>query len=115
MLSNFADSVFALGASNQDRDMRYLKQIKPRGSELRYDKDSVVLFRVAKKDDFLQFEFDGYGVEREHLQWHYEEDQSRREELKAEAKRLRDEGQSQRQISRSLAVPLTTVHRYLNT
>lgn len=115
MLSNFADSVFALGASNQDCNLRYLKQIKPRGSEIKYDKSNVVLFRIVKRNNFLQFEFDGHGVEREHLAWHYEEDHSRREELKAEARRLRDEGKSQRQISRNLAVPLTTVNRYLNT
>jgi hypothetical protein len=114
MLSNFADSVFALGASNQDRNARYLKQIKPRGSEAKYDQSNVVLFHIVKKDDFLQFEFDGYGAEREHLPWQFENDRERREELKTEARRMRDEGKSMRQISRSLAIPLTTVSRYLD-
>lgn len=114
MLSNFADSVFALGASNQERNLRYLKQIKPRGSEIKYDKSNVILFRIAKKENFLQFEFDGYGSEREHLAWHYEEDFARREELKAEARRLRDEGKNQRQIAAQLAVSTATISRYLN-
>jgi predicted ATP-dependent serine protease len=113
MLSNFADNVFALGGSSQDQDLRYLKHIKQRSTGVKYDASNIILFRLAKNDCFLEFEFAGYGREREHLEWHYEDSDTRRGELKIEVERLKALGKSQRQISRHLTLPLTTVNRWL--
>jgi hypothetical protein len=113
MLSNFADNVFAMGGSNQEKELRYLKHIKLRGSGIRHDASNIVLYRLAKKDGFLQFEFAGYGRERDHLIWDYETSADRRRELKAEARRLKLLGKSQHQIALQLAVSPATVSRYL--
>lgn len=37
MLINFCDSSFAIGESSKDKSLRYLKQIKVRNSEFKYD------------------------------------------------------------------------------
>jgi predicted ATP-dependent serine protease len=113
MLSNFADSIFALGASNQDRDLRYLKQVKQRGTDVKYDASNVMLFRRLKSGTFLHFEFAGYGSEREHLEWNYEDAEERRVKLKASAVQMNGLGKSQRQIALALAVSPATVNRFL--
>jgi RecA-family ATPase len=72
MLSNFADNVFAIGASNQAADLRYLKHLKPRGGEIQFNSSNVILYRIKKSETFLQFEFEGYANERDHLVWRYD-------------------------------------------
>lgn len=68
MLSNFADNIFAIGDSCLGPDIRYLKQIKPRNTELIYGASNVCTYRIAKRDNFLGFWFTGYSEEREHLE-----------------------------------------------
>lgn len=67
MLINFCDSSFSIGESNNDRNTRYLKQIKSRNTELLYDTDNVIVCNIEKPDNFLRFCFLNYGTEREHL------------------------------------------------
>lgn len=67
MLTNFCDSLFAIGKSQKDEKLRYLKQIKSRSSEILYGTDNVCLGEIVKPDNFLRFEFTGFGNEREHL------------------------------------------------
>ena len=67
MLINFCDSSFSIGESNTDKSLRYLKQIKQRNTEQIYDTDNVCICQIDKPFNFLQFEFFGYGTEREHL------------------------------------------------
>lgn len=66
-LANFADSIFAIGISAQDNQKRYLKQIKARATEKIFDADNVVICKIAKPHNFLEFQFLGYDDEREHL------------------------------------------------
>lgn len=66
-LSNFADAIFAIGQSEKDSGLRYIKQIKARATAKLYDSDNVIVCRVAKPSNFLMFEVEGYGYEREHL------------------------------------------------
>jgi archaellum biogenesis ATPase FlaH len=66
-LSNLTDSIFTIGESQQDSKTRYLKQIKARSSEVRYHGENVVVCRVSQPYNFVLFEFEGYGTEREHL------------------------------------------------
>jgi len=66
-LSNLTDSIFTIGESQQDSKTRYLKQIKARSSEVKYDNDNVVVCRVQQPHNFVLFDFMGYGTEREHL------------------------------------------------
>ncbi len=67
-LSNFSDSISAIGISSYDRNVRYIKQIKPsRSGELLYDKDNVIVCQVVKPDTFLTFEFVEFGNEMDYL------------------------------------------------
>jgi RecA-family ATPase len=113
MLSNFADNVFVIGASSQAKDLRYLKHLKPRGGEIRFDASNVILYRIKKADSFLQFEFAGYAKERDHLVWHYDYSDGERAELMIVAKRLYAQGASQRRVAMIMGVSHTTVRRYL--
>ncbi|HEV7644146.1 MAG TPA: AAA family ATPase, partial [Pyrinomonadaceae bacterium] len=115
MLSNFADNVFALGASNQAKDLRYLKHLKPRGTEIRYDASNVILYRIKKADSFLQFEFEGYGKERDHLIWRYEYSDGERAKSIVIAKKLYAVGKSQRRVAMIMGISASTVNRYLRT
>jgi hypothetical protein len=113
MLSNFADNIFALGASNQAKDLRYLKHLKPRGGELRYDVSNVILFRLKKVDTFLRFEFEGYAKERDHLVWRYDNSDGERAKLMVVAKGLHEQGASQRRVAMIMGIPPTTARRYI--
>jgi hypothetical protein len=113
MLSNFADNVFAIGASHQAKDLRYLKHLKPRNVDIRYDAANVILYRIKKSSEFLHFEFVGYGRERDHLVWRYEYSDGERAKLIIVAKKLYAAGKSQRRVALVLGVSPTTVNRYL--
>jgi hypothetical protein len=67
MLINFCDSAFTIGESSQDKSMRYLKQIKVRQTESRYDSQNVMVCIIEKPFNFLQFRFLNFGTELEHL------------------------------------------------
>jgi RecA-family ATPase len=67
MLINFCDSSFSIGESSTDKNLRYLKQIKSRNTEIIYDSENIILCQINKPENFLQFEFLHFGTEREHL------------------------------------------------
>ncbi|MDM7921349.1 MAG: AAA family ATPase [Pyrinomonadaceae bacterium] len=48
VLSNFADSMFAIGRCGRDREVRYIKHIKSRFSASRFDGDRVIAYRVRR-------------------------------------------------------------------
>jgi archaellum biogenesis ATPase FlaH len=66
-LSNFADSIIAIGKSAEDEQLRYVKQIKSRNSAIKYGEDNVLIYRIAKPHNFLQFMFERYDLELNHL------------------------------------------------
>lgn len=67
MLINFCDSSFSIGESSTDKNIRYLKQIKARNTEIIFDTENVCVCQITKPYNFLQFEFLNFGTEREHL------------------------------------------------
>ena len=67
VLMNLADSAFSIGASQQDKSFRYIKQIKVRNSEKLYGGENVVLCEVIKKNNYLAFEFVSFDDEQQHL------------------------------------------------
>jgi RecA-family ATPase len=113
MLSNFADNVFVIGASSQAKDLRYLKHLKPRSAEIQYDASNVILYRIKKEDLFLQFEFEGYVNERDHLVWRHDNSDGNRAQSVFMAKTLYAQGATQRRIALIMGVSHTTVRRYL--
>lgn len=112
MLINFCDSSFAIGESSRDKTMRYLKQIKCRNAEIRFDTENVMLGQIQKPGNFLHFEFSGFGTEREHLRDLSETDKSA---MLAQAKQLSADGKTQREIADIIGVSAMTVNRYLRT
>ena len=110
MLYNFIDSCFAIGQSNTDKNIRYIKQIKARNTAMIYDTENVIVCQLDKPYNFLAFEFLDFGEEREHLKQYSEKD---RENLIEQAKELSEKGHSQRSISKELSISLGTVHKYL--
>lgn len=66
-LANFVDSMFAIGYSFNDKSIRYLKQLKARATEIKYDSGNIILCELTKPSNFIGFEFTGFGNERDHL------------------------------------------------
>ena len=110
MLMNFCDSSFAIGESNKDKQIRYIKQIKQRNCEQVFDTDNVCICHINKEYNFLQFEFIGYGNEREHLKQYTDKD---RETNIEKVKELNTQGKSQRQIANEMGISLGAVNKYL--
>ncbi len=75
-LMNFCDSSFAIGASNTDKSIRYIKQIKGRQGEKKYESDNVCICEVEKAHNFLGFKLIGYSTEFEHLKQINESDKT---------------------------------------
>ncbi len=63
-LSNFADSIFCIGRSNQEGDLRYIKQLKARSCVV---SEEVWVCRLEKKHNFLEFTFLNIDFEQNHL------------------------------------------------
>ncbi len=87
MLSNFCDSIFAIGESQKDPTLRYLKQIKTRFTEKIFHDENVISCQIGKPKNFLQFDFIEYGSEREHLKEFTKEEREIRIEEAIELKK----------------------------
>jgi hypothetical protein len=109
LLINFADSAFAIGASSKNSGQCYLKQIKQRNTEQAYGENNVCLCRIARRDDFLRFNFEGYDMERPHLISLV----AQRDALAKRVAALTEQGLSQRQIGRKLGISLGLVNKLL--
>ena len=109
MLINFCDSAFTIGESSKENNLRYLKQIKARNTEKLYDTDNVIICKVVKSNNFLQFDVLGFGVEVEHLKTRTNED---KEKLKASALELVEKGVSNVEIGKKLGIHESTVRKY---
>ena len=66
-LMNFVDSSFAIGENPHERGLRYIKQIKARNTEMKYDTNNVMTCEIVKPSNFLKFEFVNYDSENSHL------------------------------------------------
>ena len=100
MWMNFIDSASAIGMSHSDKNIRYIKQIKERAKEKKYDSSNVALFKVGKESNFLQFTYLGTGNEFEHLK--PETKSGNRDELKQSISDLLDSGLTNYAIAQKL-------------
>lgn len=107
-LYNFFDSVFAIGKSAKDGNLRYIKQLKVRYGNYTYDSDNVIVSSIEKTGTFLQFVNIGYAAEREHLKEPSEKDAM--EEI-ATIKQMISEGKSYRKVASELGISLAKVQR----
>lgn len=113
MLINFCDSSFAVGESHTEKNVRYLKQIKARNTEIKYDKDNVIVCQKAKPDNFLKFEFIGFGNEHEFLKQISDQDKKILEENIIELYKSKPE-MSYGQIAKELGTNKMKVKRTLD-
>jgi predicted transcriptional regulator len=112
VLSNFADSIFAIGQSGIDSGIRYLKQLKQRSSEMLYDASYVPAFEIKKRDgNFLSFVFRKFGEEARHLSGALDTVRRERAQVVSE---MSKEGMSQRAIAADLGISAASVNRYLH-
>ena len=111
-LSNFADSIFAIGESCKDKSLRYLKQLKARATEIIYDSENIIVSEISQPHNFLAFEFMDFSNEREHLKQPSENEQADLDasiiSLKASQPQLPD-----REIARQLNTNPVKVGRVL--
>ena len=111
-LSNFADSIFAIGESCKDKSVRYLKQLKARATEIIYDSENIIVSEISQPHNFLAFEFMDFSNEREHLKQPSENEQADLDasiiSLKASQPQLPD-----REIARQLNTNPVKVGRVL--
>ena len=111
-LMNICDSAFAIGMSSRDKNMRYVKQIKVRNCEKKYDSENVLIYEILKENEnFVKFRFIDYGNEYDHLK---EPKKSEEESLLEKMKELKDAGKSYRQIADELGISKSKVERKLN-
>lgn len=110
MLVNFCDSSFAIGASQKDNSIRYIKQIKTRNTEIKYGSDNVMVYEITKPSNRLFMAFKEFSTEREHLKQLTDKD---RESNKMMAMDLAAQGYSQREIAKRLGISVGTVNNYL--
>ncbi|RYU92290.1 LuxR family transcriptional regulator [Mucilaginibacter terrigena] len=110
MIINFCDSAFAIGKSHTRPGKLYLKQVKQRSRKTMYDEHNVCLCHIQKEYTDLHFAFEGYAKEHDHLQSAHAQ---ARQQLQQQARDLHQTGQSYRQISAQLKVPVSTLGRWL--
>ncbi|MDD3787068.1 MAG: AAA family ATPase [Petrimonas sp.] len=79
MLMNFCDSSFAIGESFSDKSLRYIKMMKVRFCEHKYDANNVIVCQINKPANFLQFEFLNFDYEFKHLKVVSEKDRQKLE------------------------------------
>ena len=110
MLMSFTDSSFTIGESSADKNLRYLKQIKARNTEIIYDTDNVILCQIVKPLNFLAFELLNYGTEKEHLRQKSEKDN---DDLSEKIIDLHTQGKTLRDIGSELGISHMKVSRIL--
>ena len=105
-LYNFFDSVFAIGKSAKDNRLRYVKQLKVRAGEFRYDADNVLVYEIEKTDGYVHFVFKEFASEFNHLREPNEQDNSTQDQ---NVKELLDKGKSYREIAGILGISKSLV------
>src|ERR1035437_1823616 len=100
-IANFADSIFAIGESFTEKNIRYLKQVKARATEIIYDTHNVIVCEVIKHNNFLAFEFIDYATEKEHLKIYVGNDKEELDQAIVELKNL-EPNLSDREIAKRL-------------
>lgn len=111
MLINFADSAFAIGESQTQPNIRYLKQIKQRSGGQVYGAGNVYLCEIIKPYNNLHFDFYGPANEADHLIPYTEQ---HRKTLESRIITLHQQGRSIRQIANDTGISISAVFRLVN-
>lgn len=109
-LMNFFDSAFCLTVSAKDSHIRYIKQVKVRSAEMKYDSEHIMLYQIGKEDNAIRLEMLGYGKEREHLKTLSDDEL---QNLEQNINNLHAQGLSYREIQQELGISKSKVGRIL--
>lgn len=109
-LFNFFDSVFCIGASSRDEELRYMKQLKVRAGEFTYTSENVLVCELTRRDGLLCFK--GVARDREERHLRRVEDEERAA-LEARILELGKQGKTQREIAAEVKVSLGKVNRIM--
>ncbi|RYU96255.1 LuxR family transcriptional regulator [Emticicia agri] len=109
-LMQFTDAAFAIGQSQKDKNLRYLKQVKIRIARLAYDGENVAICQINKPSNFVRFELLAFEREKDHLKEITDQD---REQRIADALTLKKQGLSNCQIASQLGVTEGSVRKWL--
>lgn len=107
---NLIDSCFAVGESQKDPSIKYLKQIKVRYGAFQFPSENVVVCKIGKETNFSSFKFLEYGKESEHLK-HF--DAADKVQVKNKAFELKKSGYSNVKIALELGVSEGAVRKWL--
>lgn len=110
-LYNLFDSVFAIGQSAKDEELRYIKELKVRWGRKTYGEHNVIVAKIVKPNNFLHFEEIGMSNEAEHIRIAADE---QKDAVAATIENLVKEGKSYRTISSQLNIPKSTVAAIYN-
>ena len=110
-LYNFFDSVFAIGKSAKDNRLRYVKQLKVRAGEYRYDSDNVIVYEIEKTDGHVHFVFKEFASEYSHLK---EQSEQENNTMESNVKELLEQGRSYREIAAALGISKSLVGKIVS-
>lgn len=110
-LVNFCDSSFAIGESSQGSSTKYLKQIKVRNTEFKYDSNNVIVCEIVKPNNFLHFEVSGFDYEQKHLRVVTNKE---KEEAIQQATSMFNSGFTKVEIAKQLNVSEGTIRNWIN-
>ncbi len=108
-LINFCDSAFCIGESFQDKNLRYLKQVKVRNAEHRYSTWNVALCELVKEENFTKFRFLETANEEVHLK---PKKKANKDETLEDVVRMKKLGMSNRAIAKKHSIDEKTVRNW---
>lgn len=107
-VGRFIDSAFAIGKSQIDPQLRYLKQVKERNTHKVHGGDNVIICELTKSSGFLEFAYLREEHEMKHLKRQNGDDQ---EERNAEIYEAYKEKNSLREVANIFGISHQTVKR----
>ncbi|WP_144605539.1 AAA family ATPase [Algoriphagus algorifonticola] len=107
---NLIDSCFAVGESQKDPSVKYLKQIKVRYGAFEFPSEKVLVCKIGKNTNFSSFQFLEFSNESDHLKQVTLTDRS---QMKSKAFELKEEGHSNVKIAQELGVSEGAVRKWL--
>ena len=110
-LFNFFDSVFAIGQSAKDENLKYIKQVKVRHGQFEYGADNVITCEITKDGGYAHFRILGTCPERDHLKERTDKDIDTRDK---NIKDLYIQGKSYREIADILNLSKSLVGNVIN-
>jgi KaiC/GvpD/RAD55 family RecA-like ATPase len=109
MKANLVDSIFTIGRVQEDKYMRYIKQLKVRDGEAEYDTYNVQICEMSWKKGYLSFDFKDQRNEYDLI----ETSKGTKDELIARVHQLKESGYSNVKIAEIVGKSEGTIRNWL--